>query len=215
MFHRVDDHAVDEEFITLAREAEVVYCPTLVVLRGYYNAFKALGGETWWVDPNNVVDAETREMIESAHLFFDYLPDPEGYEDMLQRNDTYVSSLEKTMAENLRQVYEAGIPIAVSTDAGNPGTLHGISIYDEMEAMQQAGIPAKDILVMATKNGASAMGRLADFGTLEAGKMADLIILEKDPAIDISHMRSITHVMRAGLLRQVNTPFKNNAAAAK
>ncbi|MBT8211205.1 MAG: amidohydrolase family protein, partial [Eudoraea sp.] len=46
LVHSVDDQAVDEEFITLAREAEVVYCPTLVVLRGYYNAFKALGGET-------------------------------------------------------------------------------------------------------------------------------------------------------------------------
>ena len=207
LVHSVDDKAVDQEFIALAKQAGVVYCPTLVVLRGYYNAFKALGGDIWWVDPNNVVDAETRKMIESAHLFFKYLPDPEGYEGMLQRRDAYISSLEKTMAENLMRVYEAGIPIAVSTDAGNPGTLHGVSIYDEMEAMQQAGIPAKDILVMATKNGARAMGRLADFGTLEAGKMADLIILEKDPAQDISHMRSITHVMRAGLLRPVNIPF--------
>ena len=126
---------------------------------------------------------------------------------MLQRYDAYVSSLEATMAENLRRVHEAGIPIAVSTDAGNPGTLHGISIYDEMEAMQRAGIPAEEILVMGTKIGARAMDRLPDFGTLEAGKMADLIVLDKDPTEDIENMRSITHVMRGGLLRPVNKPL--------
>jgi imidazolonepropionase-like amidohydrolase len=51
------------------------------------------------------------------------------------------------------------------------------------------------------------MGRGDDFGTLEPGKMADLIILEKDPTEDIAHMRSITHVMRGGLLRPVNLPL--------
>ena len=103
------------------------------------------------------------------------------------RMEQYVEGLEKTMYENLMLVYNAGIPIAVSTDAGNPGTLHGISIFDEMEAMQNAGVPARDILVMATKNGASTMGRLDDFGTLEKGKMADLIILEKDPSKEMEH----------------------------
>jgi len=106
------------------------------------------------------------------------------------------------------RVYEAGIPIAVSTDAGNPGTLHGISIYDELEAMQQAGIPPADLIVMATKNGARTMDREGDFGTLEKGKMADLIVLERDPGSDISNMRSITHVMRGGLLRPVDQPFE-------
>ena len=71
-------------------------------------------------------------------------------------------------------------------DAGNLGTFHGISIYDEMEAMQKASIPASQIIIMATKNGSIAMERSEDFGTLEKGKMADLIILDKDPSIDIS-----------------------------
>ena len=207
LVHSVDDQPVDEEFIRLAKQAQAIYCPTLVVSRGYYNAYKSLGGDSWFTDPNGAVDAETKNLIENAPLFTKYLPNPEGYEEMLQRYEAYIGSLEETMAENLRRVHEAGIPIAVSTDAGNPGTLHGISIYDEMEAMQHAGIPAEDILVMATKIGASAMDRLPDFGTLEAGKMADLIVLVKDPTEDIENMRSISHVMRGGLLRSVNKPF--------
>ena len=73
-------------------------------------------------------------------------------------------------ALNLKKMYDAGALIAVGTDAGNPGTLHGISIYDEMEAMQKAGISPNDLIVMATRNGAIAMDRIDDFGTLESGK---------------------------------------------
>jgi imidazolonepropionase-like amidohydrolase len=53
-----------------------------------------------------------------------------------------------------------------------------------------------------------AMERLNDFGTLEMGKMGDLIVLDSDPSTDISNMRSITHVMRGGFLRPVNEPFQ-------
>lgn len=105
------------------------------------------------------------------------------------------------MAENLRRVHSAGGAIVVATDAGNPLTLHGPSIYDEMEAMQAAGLPAAEIVTMATRNGARAMDRVRDFGTLEAGKIADLIVLNGDPRVDVRSFRALTHVMRAGRLR--------------
>jgi len=69
--------------------------------------------------------------------------------------------------------------------------------------MQKAGIEPRDIIVMATQNGAMAMDRADDFGTLEKGKFANLIILEKDPAIDITNFRSITHVMRTGVMNSI------------
>jgi imidazolonepropionase-like amidohydrolase len=209
LVHSVDDQLIDEEFIRLAKEAKVIYCPTLLVDRGYYNAYKALESDFMILDPNNAVDRETKNLLLSANKFFKYLPNQEGYQDLLLRKEQFLNDIEKTMSDNLKQLHEAGITIAVSTDAGNPGTLHGISIYDEMEAMQKAGISAKDIIVMATKNGALAMERFDDFGTLEEGKFADLIIMDDDPSIDITNMRSISHVMRAGLLRPVNEPFTN------
>jgi imidazolonepropionase-like amidohydrolase len=106
------------------------------------------------------------------------------------------------MNENIRRVHEAGVTIATSTDAGDPLPLHGPSIYNEMEAMQAAGIAAPDIVVMSTRNGALAMNRLDDFGTLEAGKIADLIVLEQNPNENVEAFRSLTHVMRAGVLRE-------------
>ncbi len=114
--------------------------------------------------------------MQSASSFFKFWPLGENYERFIGGFGGNVNSIDKTMLDNLKRMHDEGIPFAVSTDAGNPGTLHGISIYDEMEAMQAAGIRAKDIIQMATQNGAKAMDRLNDFGTLENGKMADLII---------------------------------------
>ena len=196
----------------MAKENKVIYCPTLVVLKGYVNAFQSLKTNFKIDDPNNVVDADTKKLMQSASRFFKFWPVNKDYENFVVGFGGYTNSINKTMFDNLKRLHEEGIKIAVSTDAGNPGTLHGISIYDEMEAMQAAGIVAKDIIQMATKNGAMAMGRLQDFGTLENGKMADLIILDSDPSKDISNMRSITHVMRGGLLRPVNTPFEKIAS---
>ena len=92
--------------------------------------------------------------------------------------------------------------VATATDAGNPLTLHGPSLYNEMEAMQDAGIPAAQVVVLSTRNGARAMARLDDFGTLERGKIADLIVLTENPNEDVRAFRGLTHVMRAGVLRE-------------
>ena len=81
-----------------------------------------------------------------------------------------------------------------------------IPIFNELEAMQQAGIPAEDLIVMATKNGAEAMDRIEDFGTIETGKMADLVILSEDPGSDITNMRSVEKAMKGGKFWQ---KFKN------
>jgi imidazolonepropionase-like amidohydrolase len=72
-----------------------------------------------------------------------------------------------------------------------------------MEAMQAAGIDPDDIIVMSTRNGARAMGRLADIGTLEVGKRADLVVLIENPAEAASAFRSVRYVMRGGRLHDV------------
>lgn len=208
LVHSVENEEVDDEFIKLIKANKAVYTPTLIVSRGYYNTYRAINGDPFVIkDPNRVVDQKTRDLLTEAAAFKQFF-DSEQLQNRIERFETILESRDKMMALNLKKLYEAGALIAVGTDAGNPGTLHGVSIYDEMEAMQKAGIPAKDLIVMATKNGAIAMDRLNDFGTLESGKMADLIILNEDPSADIRNVRSISHVMRGGLIRKVNEAFK-------
>jgi imidazolonepropionase-like amidohydrolase len=100
---------------------------------------------------------------------------------------------------NLRAVVEAGIPVAMGTDAGNPLTLHGPSVYWEMTQMQQAGMTPMQVIVASTRNGALAMGR-SDLGTLERGRLADLIVLDADPTADIANVARLRLVMRGGAL---------------
>jgi imidazolonepropionase-like amidohydrolase len=105
------------------------------------------------------------------------------------------------MAENLKRVQDAGIPIAMGTDAGNPLTLHGPSVYAEMEAMEAAGLTPMQVLVASTHGGAMAMDREKDLGKVEAGKAADLLVVAADPSKSASGLRQIRYVVRGGVVR--------------
>jgi imidazolonepropionase-like amidohydrolase len=122
----------------------------------------------------------------------------------VERQRANTQARHKTMDENLMRVVKAGIPVAMGTDAGNPLTLHGPSVYAEMEAMQAAGMSAMDVLVASTRGGARALGRDADLGTLEKGKAADLIVLDADPSADVKNLRRLRFVVRGGVLRTVD-----------
>jgi imidazolonepropionase-like amidohydrolase len=210
LVHSVDDEEVDVAFLARARQLDIIYIPTLVVLHGYYFTYKAiLDGGFAINDPNRVVDSHTRALLEGAHGFAGF-GDTTDLRGRLPRLEQYIRNIDSIMGINLRKVYKSGIRIAVGTDAGNPGTLHGISIFDELEAIQSAGIPPAEILVMATRNGAMAMDRSADIGTLEPGKLADLVIMDKDPSANIGNLRSLTHVMRGGVVYPVDAALYNS-----
>jgi imidazolonepropionase-like amidohydrolase len=204
LVHSVQDQPVDDEFLELLRANDATYAPTLLV--GAFST-RARGSIALNIppeidDPNGCVDPGTRAKLQQTAELRPFLPEslrsPEAFYQRLERSGMQRS----VMFENVRRVHEAGGRVATATDAGNPLTLHGPSIYNEMEAMQAAGIAAPDIVVMSTMNGARTMARLEDFGTLEAGKIADLIVLEADPTEDVGAFRSLTHVMRAGVLRE-------------
>src|SRR5439155_789784 len=82
-------------------------------------------------------------------------------------------------------------------DAGNPLTLHGASVFMELEAMQAAGLRPVDVLRAATGTAAVAAG-LDSTGTLAAGSVADLVVLDADPLADIRNVRRIALVVRRG-----------------
>ena len=161
LVHSIEDEPVDEEFLELARETGTVYAPTLLAGRNWGRAVAsvALGVPHPIDDPNGCVDAETRRVIGDAARLHETAPrnlqDLNGIFTRLENQGMEMA----TMHENLRRVHRAGIPIATATDAGNPLTLHGPSIYQEMEMMQRAGIPPEEIIVMSTRNGARLMGR--------------------------------------------------------
>jgi imidazolonepropionase-like amidohydrolase len=204
LVHSVSDQTVDPEFLDLARAAGAVYCPTLMLARGYQRLSEnALRHQAAAVDdPNGCVDPETRaRMAETANLTVK--PEDGFTEEEVRAAADFTANRERIAAANLKRVFDAGIPIAMGTDSGNPLTLHGPSIYPEMEAMQAAGLTPMQVLVAATRGSALAMGRDKEIGTVEKGKLADLLIVGADPAADVANLRKIVYVVRGGVMRPI------------
>ncbi len=102
---------------------------------------------------------------------------------------------------NLRRFLAAGGTVALGTDFNGydaPFQL-GMPII-EMELMDQAGMSAMEIIVAATRNGALVSNRLTDLGTVEIGKIADLVVVRGDPLRDLHEMAAVRLVMRSGVV---------------
>ena len=206
LVHSVEDQLVDDEFLDLLVQGGTIYAPTLTVGANWSRAISSVVLDTPAAieDPNGCVDPGTRAKVEAVTMLRDDLnPGILDDAEYVYRRMRGAGRSEAIMAENLRRVHAAGGTIATATDAGNPMTLHGPSIYAEMEAMQAAGLSPLEIVTLSTRNGAQAMGRADDFGTLEAGKIADLLILGQDPGQDVRAFRTVEQVMRAGVLHGV------------
>jgi len=100
---------------------------------------------------------------------------------------------------NLIKVWDAGITVVMGTDAGNIGTVHGPSVFREMELMQRAGLTPLQVLRSATVNGAATMAQ-SNLGTIAVGKRADLVVLDADPLGDVANLSHASLVLKDGHL---------------
>jgi hypothetical protein len=94
---------------------------------------------------------------------------------------------------------DAGVTIATGTDAGNIGTQHVSSYFDELRAMQDAGMKTWSLLQASTINGAKAIGRQNEFGSIKKGMRADMILLSKNPVEHIDNWKTIEWVINKGV----------------
>jgi len=100
------------------------------------------------------------------------------------------------------RLYRSGVPLLVGTDAASIGPLNikpGSSLREEMAMLQDAGIPPRDILRMATSNAVSTLGLEVSHGSIEAGKFADFLLTRLDPADDIRNVATAEAVYLNGV----------------
>ena len=100
-----------------------------------------------------------------------------------------------------RRAYEYGVPISCGTDAGRPPTPWGPSLHAEMEIyVKDFGMTALEAIRTCTYNNAKAMRLEGKIGQIKVAACADLVVLDKDPSVDIRNTRSIRMVMHDGKL---------------
>jgi imidazolonepropionase-like amidohydrolase len=193
LVHSVEDYAVDDEFIALARARDVLYCPTLFVYEGYDLAlsgrWRPTAAETRLGDPQVIAGIRELDAIPPRHI-------PAWVRRMMHEGSHLRTS---SMAQsNLRRVANAGIRVVVGSDAGNIGTMHGPGIFREMDRMQAAGLTSLEVLRAATVNGAKALGRELELGIVAPDRLADLVIVDRDPLEDVGNLSQIYRVVKGG-----------------
>jgi imidazolonepropionase-like amidohydrolase len=105
-------------------------------------------------------------------------------------------------ARNLARLNAAGVRITLGTDGNTPWAAH-----TEMQDMVIAGMTPMQVIVAATRNSAEFL-RMADAGTLEAGKSADFIVLDANPLDDITNTRRISSVVLRGVAVDRSQPLR-------
>ncbi|HVE79652.1 MAG TPA: amidohydrolase family protein [Gemmatimonadaceae bacterium] len=169
-------------FIALLRERGTTIDPTVVTFEGM------LTGRPGTVDPAYAAVAARLPASVRRGMLGGGLPVPEGMDQRYRASFGGFKRMVKAM-------YDAGVPIVAGTDA-----LPGFAYHRELELYEEAGIPAPEVLRIATINAAKIMKHDRELGSVVPGKLADLVVVNGSPATRVSDVRRVTLVMKDGIL---------------
>jgi imidazolonepropionase-like amidohydrolase len=110
----------------------------------------------------------------------------------------FLSDIVDFNRELVRQFVAAGIPVVAGSDSPVPGVVPGYSLHDEVAALARAGMTNLQALESATRLPCEWLGALEHCGTVEPGKRADLLLLDRDPLQDVNNLRAISAVLIGG-----------------
>jgi imidazolonepropionase-like amidohydrolase len=96
------------------------------------------------------------------------------------------------------RMQRGGVLLTAGSDLASPWVIPGVALHQELALLVSAGISPSEVLRMATRNGAQALGLLGETGTVEPGKRADLVVLDADPLRDIRNTRRIRYAVLGG-----------------
>jgi imidazolonepropionase-like amidohydrolase len=186
--HSVRDMDVDEEFLNLIKQRGVPYCPTLT---RELSTFVYGDTPAFFKDPFFLREADPQVVAR--------LQEPQRRQAMRESKAANGYKAALPVAErNLKRLADAGVTIVMGTDSGaTSARFKGYFEHLELQMMAESGLTPEQILASATGAAARAL-KLADVGTLQAGKWADLDVFDKNPLEDIHNTETLSSVYIAG-----------------
>src|SRR4051812_18629039 len=174
------------QLIAAVKQHNVAVDPTLVVFRDMV----VLGDQPEYIGhPDNAkVPARMREGWQHLQKERQFIP-----ESVEPRREEFRKYQELTGV-----LYHAGVTLLAGTDSPEPFVCPGFSLHQELELLVESGLPSGAAINCATINNARILKQDKNLGSIEAGKLADLVLLRLDPLKDIHNTRSIAKVIRAG-----------------
>jgi imidazolonepropionase-like amidohydrolase len=197
LVHNVDDEIVHTDFIQLLKKNKVVLCPTMVVLFNYTTVF----AQQYHFSAYDYSYSNPKTL---GSLFdLKHLPDTSlvnNYKKLSNNRDSANRATDSILKINLKRMVNSGVTIATGTDAGNIGTLHATSYFDELRKMQESGMSVWQLLQSSTINGAKAVGKENEFGSIQTGKRANLLLLNANPLDNLENWKKIEIIINKGEL---------------
>jgi imidazolonepropionase-like amidohydrolase len=166
-----------QEVFKMAAQANVVFTPTAVVVKR--------------VDMNSAVMQEQKKY---------YTPEAWAALEKFAARDLFGSKDMEKNLEFIRRAHDAGCLLSTGTDLIMLNLLPGYNLWAEMELFAEAGLSPMEVLKAATINGAFAVGKRDLIGSVEAGKLADFVVLNSNPLEDIKNVRSVYRVVKGGVV---------------
>lgn len=208
LVHSIDD-PIPQDFIETLRKKDIAYIPTLVVHGNYIKAFSQSRS---FSDADFAISSPEPlgSLLDPQHLRFD--PLLLAYQEYALGQVSKLARLDSIRLDNLGRLNAAGVTIATGTDAGNIGTLHASSYFEELAWMERSGMSRADILKASTLNGARVLGRQASQGSIAVGMRADLLLLNSDPLADLAALQDIAAVFKDGHQHPVEGILDNSPA---
>jgi imidazolonepropionase-like amidohydrolase len=169
-------------FVKLFKDRGTDIDPTLTTFEGMFTA------RPGHLDPNQAPIADRMPPQVQRSFYGGGLPVPEGMDQRYR--DSFVE-----MEGIVKAMYDAGVPIVAGTDNGPVG----FQLLRELELYVQTGIPAPQVLRIATIGAATVMHHEKDRGSIAVGKVADAVLVDGDPTTNISDVRKTVMVVKDGV----------------
>jgi imidazolonepropionase-like amidohydrolase/Tol biopolymer transport system component len=187
--HNLPIATLHKDVVQLWAASKTGYTPTLIVNYG------GLNGEYFWYQTTNVW--EDKKLLTFT---------PRSIIDSRARHRTMVPMEEYEnghilVSKSCKKLTDAGVKV----NLGAHGQIQGIGVHWELWMLAQGGMTPMEALRAATINGANYLGMDTQIGSLESGKMADFIILDKNPLENIRHSNSVVYTIINGRMYDANS----------